>query len=100
MSIYAIASMCPKTGNTIGDVDTSAGFPFKDITEGKLETALINLIAETEDEKMRDFYAGIYSAYVSMTIEELPWKSIWFMFQAATHWVPEDIDKIAENGRA
>lgn len=100
MTIYAIASMCPKTGNTIGDIDVCAGLPFKDTTEGNIETALMELIAQTEDKKMQGFYAGIYSAYVSMTLEELPWKSVWFMLQAATHWTPEDIYKTAEYGRA
>lgn len=100
MTIHAIVNMCPRTGNTIGDVDTSKGSPFNDTTEGKLETALMNLVAQTENKRMQGFYAGIYCAYVSMTIKELPWESVWFMLQAARGWTVEDIDKTAESGRA
>lgn len=99
MTIYDVLAMCPRTGHAIGHAVTADPQNFKNTAEGRMDQALTQLIKDTNDPKMSAFYCGIYSAYVSMTIELVTWEAIWFMLESASHWDTEEINEYKE-GRA
>lgn len=96
MTIQDIIAMCPRNGHAIGYTATDDPQGFKNTVESDIDKALIKLIRETPNPIMKAFYCGIYSAYVNMTEELVPWNSIRFMLMSAAEWQAEEVEEYME----
>lgn len=77
-----ILDMMPMEGNASDTTDPNA-----------IENVIDRYFAErihSEPQEMRRFHCGVYSAYISMTIHQVPWQAIRFMLAAAADWEEND----------